>query len=141
MLHLGFRTLYRQPSDDDKSVRLKDETTHHSSLSVVDTGNLLSNDRVSLFFMDYPNRRRLKLMARTEVFDAADRSDLLPRLARTIHEHAPQTSQPAGFAGLSAPDGTLRVLASSTTRSGSTASPEPAKHRQEPSCCVWSTSS
>jgi phosphate-selective porin OprO/OprP len=44
VLHLGFRTLYRQPSYDDKSVEIKDETTHHSSLSVVDTGNLLSKD-------------------------------------------------------------------------------------------------
>lgn len=38
VLHLGFRTLYRQPSVDDPSVRIKDETTHHSSLSIVDTG-------------------------------------------------------------------------------------------------------
>lgn len=30
----------------------------------VSTGNFRGNDRVSLFFMDYPNRRRLKLMGR-----------------------------------------------------------------------------
>jgi len=46
----------------------------------ISTGNLNQNDRVSLFFMDYPNRRRLKLMARTEVFEAADRPELLDRL-------------------------------------------------------------
>ena len=46
----------------------------------ISTGNLKQNDRVALFFMDYPNRRRLKLMARTEVFDASDRPDLLERL-------------------------------------------------------------
>jgi hypothetical protein len=46
----------------------------------ISTGNLRQNDRVSLFFMDYVNRRRLKLMAHTEVFDVADRPDLLPLL-------------------------------------------------------------
>ena len=46
----------------------------------ISTGNLAGNDRVALFFMDYPNRKRLKLMARTEVLDAADRPDLVARL-------------------------------------------------------------
>lgn len=39
VLHIGFRTAYRQPSPDAESVRLQDETTHHSSLSIVDTGD------------------------------------------------------------------------------------------------------
>lgn len=30
----------------------------------VTTGNMLNNDRVALFLMDYPNRRRLKLLGR-----------------------------------------------------------------------------
>ena len=30
----------------------------------VTTGNVLTNDRVALFLMDYPNRRRLKLLGR-----------------------------------------------------------------------------
>ena len=46
----------------------------------ITTGNLRQNNRVSLFFMDYPNRQRLKLMATTEVFDAADRPDLVEQL-------------------------------------------------------------
>lgn len=33
----------------------------------VSTGNFTVNDKVSLFFMDYPNRRRLKLFGRVEV--------------------------------------------------------------------------
>jgi predicted pyridoxine 5'-phosphate oxidase superfamily flavin-nucleotide-binding protein len=33
----------------------------------VSTGNLLGDDRVSMFFMDYPNRRRLKLLGRVRV--------------------------------------------------------------------------
>ncbi len=46
----------------------------------ISTGNLRHDDRVALFFMDYANRQRLKLMARTEIFDAAERSDLLAQV-------------------------------------------------------------
>ena len=46
----------------------------------ISTGNLRANDRVALFFMDYPHQRRLKLLAHTEVFDASERPDLLPAL-------------------------------------------------------------
>lgn len=35
----------------------------------VSTGNVSSDDRVSLFFMDYPNRRRLKMLGRVRVID------------------------------------------------------------------------
>ncbi|WP_421863171.1 2Fe-2S iron-sulfur cluster-binding protein [Motiliproteus sp.] len=33
----------------------------------ISTGNLQHDDRVALFFMDYPNRRRLKLLGRVEL--------------------------------------------------------------------------
>ena len=46
----------------------------------ISTGNLSRNDRVALFFMDYANRRRLKVMARTEIIDAAERPDLVKQL-------------------------------------------------------------
>src|SRR5688500_14768929 len=35
----------------------------------VSTGNLRHDDRVALFFMDYPNRRRLKLLGRVRIVD------------------------------------------------------------------------
>lgn len=35
----------------------------------VSTGNFRNNDRVALFFMDYPNRRRLKMLGRIELVD------------------------------------------------------------------------
>jgi len=35
---------------------------------------------VALFFMDYANRARLKLMARTEVVEATERPDLVARV-------------------------------------------------------------
>jgi predicted pyridoxine 5'-phosphate oxidase superfamily flavin-nucleotide-binding protein len=43
-------------------------------------GNIAHDDRVSLFLMDYPNRTRLKIMARASVVDAADDPDLVARL-------------------------------------------------------------
>ncbi len=46
----------------------------------ISTGNLTENDRVALFFMDYANQRRLKVMARTEVFDANEHPDLLEKV-------------------------------------------------------------
>lgn len=62
---------------DDRTLAYAD---FRGNKQYVSTGNLRADDRVSLFFMDYPNRRRLKVMARAEVVDAADRPDLLARL-------------------------------------------------------------
>jgi len=83
----------------------------------------------------------LVFLCTSQRFSSRHRAGFYRGLARKIHEHAHQTSQPTVFDGLSAPGGALRNLASSTTRSGSPASAEPAKHHQEPSCCVWCTSS
>jgi predicted pyridoxine 5'-phosphate oxidase superfamily flavin-nucleotide-binding protein len=38
----------------------------------VSTGNFRTNDRIALFFMDYPNRRRLKMLGRIELVDNTD---------------------------------------------------------------------
>jgi len=46
----------------------------------ISTGNLRASDRVALFFMDYPGRKRLKVMATAEVRDASDDPELLERL-------------------------------------------------------------
>ncbi len=45
----------------------------------VSLGNMQTDDRVSLFFMDYANRRRLKLFGRASVVDPED-SETLERL-------------------------------------------------------------
>ena len=42
----------------------------------VSLGNLMGDDRVSLFFMDYPNKRRLKLLGRATIVGIEDRSTL-----------------------------------------------------------------
>jgi len=47
----------------------------------VSVGNLAGEDRVSLFPMDYANRRRLKLFARAIVVDAENDASLAERLA------------------------------------------------------------
>lgn len=46
---------------DEKTIGFAD---FRGNRQYVSTGNFLNNDRVSLFFMDYPNRRRLKLLGR-----------------------------------------------------------------------------
>lgn len=55
-------------------VRVLDDTTigfadFRGNRQYVSVGNLMTDDRVSLFFMDYPNRRRLKLFGRAKIVD------------------------------------------------------------------------
>ena len=50
------------------------------NLQYVSVGNLDKNNRASLILMDYPNRRRLKIFARIEIFEAADAPDLIAEL-------------------------------------------------------------
>jgi predicted pyridoxine 5'-phosphate oxidase superfamily flavin-nucleotide-binding protein len=42
----------------------------------VSVGNLMTDDRVSLFFMDYPNRTRLKLFGRAKIVGLDDQTTL-----------------------------------------------------------------
>jgi predicted pyridoxine 5'-phosphate oxidase superfamily flavin-nucleotide-binding protein len=46
----------------------------------VSVGNLLGDDRVSLFFMDYANRARLKILGRVKLVGEGGPSDVLSRL-------------------------------------------------------------
>jgi predicted pyridoxine 5'-phosphate oxidase superfamily flavin-nucleotide-binding protein len=48
---------------------------------LVSTGNLAASDRVSLFFMDYPNRERLKILGHAQVLDARENPGLADELA------------------------------------------------------------
>jgi len=47
----------------------------------ISVGNLDGDDRVSLFLMDYPNRRRLKLLGRARVVTKQEDPALVARLA------------------------------------------------------------
>ena len=47
----------------------------------VSTGNLANDDRAALFFMDYAQRARLKLLGHARMIDARDAPELIARLA------------------------------------------------------------
>lgn len=61
---------------DEKTLGFSDFTGNRQYVSV---GNLRKDNRVSLFFMDYPSRRRLKLLGRVNLIDLDD-AELLSRL-------------------------------------------------------------
>ena len=54
---------------------------------MLSTGNLATNDRVTLFLMDYPRRERLKILGHARVFDAREHTDLAQ------HVHVPGFNQ------------------------------------------------
>jgi predicted pyridoxine 5'-phosphate oxidase superfamily flavin-nucleotide-binding protein len=65
-------------------MRIVDERTlgfadFRGNRQYVSTGNFVNNDRVALFFMDYPNRQRLKVLGRVRLV-AADETELLAQL-------------------------------------------------------------
>ncbi len=65
-------------------MKVLDETTigfadYSGNRQYVSSGNLRRDDRVSLFFMDYPNRRRLKMFGRVRQIGLED-SETLERL-------------------------------------------------------------
>ena len=61
---------------DDKTIGFADFSGNRQYVSV---GNLQTDDRVSLFFMDYPNQTRLKLLGHARLIEAGD-AKLLERL-------------------------------------------------------------
>lgn len=61
---------------DERTIGFADFSGNRQYISV---GNLRKDDRVSLFFMDYPNRSRLKLMGRVRLV-GLEESDLLAKL-------------------------------------------------------------
>lgn len=48
-LHLGVRAAMRTPSASTESFRIRDETTHQSNLRIVDTGEIGSIDRATMY--------------------------------------------------------------------------------------------
>lgn len=66
-------------------VRVLDEKTigfadFRGNRQYVTVGNLQANDRVSMIFMDYPNRARLKILGRVRLV-GLDEQDILSRLS------------------------------------------------------------
>jgi predicted pyridoxine 5'-phosphate oxidase superfamily flavin-nucleotide-binding protein len=62
---------------DPKTLAFADYGGNRQMLS---TGNLATNDRVTLFLMDYPRRERLKILGHARVLDAREHSDLTQRV-------------------------------------------------------------
>ena len=62
---------------DDRTLGFAD---YRGNKQYVSVGNLATDDRVSLFLMDYPNQRRLKLLGHARAIDAASDPALLARL-------------------------------------------------------------
>jgi uncharacterized protein len=56
------------------------------NLQYISTGNVSSDDRVALFAMDYPHRRRLKLFGNARVSFGEDEPELVARLVRPDYE-------------------------------------------------------
>ena len=54
------------------------------------TANLLHDDRVALFLMDYPNRRRLKLIGHAQVIEPDGDPALLDRLTSGGYKAVPE---------------------------------------------------
>jgi uncharacterized protein len=46
----------------------------------VSTGNLTTDDRVALIFVDYPRQQRLKILGRAEVFEGEKAKEWLPKV-------------------------------------------------------------
>lgn len=58
-------------------IRVLDQTTlgfadFRGNRQYVSVGNLATSDRVAMFFMDYPNRTRLKLLGRVTIVDSPE---------------------------------------------------------------------
>lgn len=72
---------------DDRTLAFADFRGNRQFISL---GNLAANDRASLFFMDYANRRRLKLYAQVEVRDLAADPELAEKLLLPGYKATPQ---------------------------------------------------
>jgi hypothetical protein len=54
---------------------------YEGNRQLLSTGNLAADDRVALFLMDYPNRRRLKLLGHARIEPAAANPSLVEQVA------------------------------------------------------------
>ena len=76
-------------------LRVIDDTTlafadFRGNRQYISLGNVAANDRVALFLMDYPNRRRLKIYARIEVKNLTVDPALTEKLALPGYKAKPE---------------------------------------------------
>ena len=72
---------------DARTLAYADFRGNRQYLSV---GNLLANNRVSLFLMDYPHRRRLKILGRARFVGVGEDPDLVARLHDPSYRAVPE---------------------------------------------------
>jgi hypothetical protein len=72
---------------DDRTLAFADFRGNRQYISL---GNTTANDRVALFLMDYPNRRRLKIYARIEAVSLTGDPALAEKLALTDYKAKPE---------------------------------------------------
>ncbi|QQS40384.1 MAG: pyridoxamine 5'-phosphate oxidase family protein [Acidobacteriota bacterium] len=56
------------------------------NMQYISVGNLKANDKAALFLMDYAAKRRLKILSRVEVLDAAKAPEVIGKLADIDYE-------------------------------------------------------
>ncbi len=66
----------------------------------VSTGNLAGDDRISMILMDYPNRRRLKVLGRARLVEAAEDADLVAGLHNPQYRARPERAVVITIEGL-----------------------------------------
>jgi predicted pyridoxine 5'-phosphate oxidase superfamily flavin-nucleotide-binding protein len=71
---------------DDRTIAFADLRGNKQYISV---GNLQYDDRVALFFMDYPRRSRLKILGRAKVHEGTDEARKLIEQLRVPGEKSP----------------------------------------------------
>ena len=62
---------------DDRTLAFAD---FRGNLQYISVGNLTEHKKAAIFLMDYAGQRRLKMLVRVEVKDAADAPDLIAEL-------------------------------------------------------------
>jgi predicted pyridoxine 5'-phosphate oxidase superfamily flavin-nucleotide-binding protein len=67
--------------------RMLGDADFRGNKQYITTGNVIGNDRVSLFLMDYAHRQRLKILGRMAVTDARDNPELVAQLRWVAHPH------------------------------------------------------
>lgn len=81
---------------DERRLAYADFRGNRQYLSV---GNLQSNNRISLFLMDYPNRCRLKILGTVELVDIEDDPDLIASLHDPEYRAVPERAFVITLAG------------------------------------------
>lgn len=56
----------------------------------ISVGNLATNNKVSLFLVDYPNRKRLKIYAKAEIVELNDDREMLQLLDLETYKFSPE---------------------------------------------------